>query len=127
MTIEYNVSQNGLRIDTFPKGVLDTRETINYFGRLKNDKRIKQGAIEIVYFEYVTDFKLSYLESKEITQNFQEPKTTKMIVATIFVCESTLEYGIGRMLQTFHEITNTKHNVLLLRSKSEIEDAIQKI
>lgn len=35
MSIEYNVSQNGLRIETFPKGVLETKGTIDYFGKLK--------------------------------------------------------------------------------------------
>ena len=43
---------------------MDIKETINYFDRLKNDKKIRQGAIEIVYFKYVTDFKISYLESE---------------------------------------------------------------
>ena len=42
MKIEYKVSQDGLRIETFPKGVLDIKETIDYFGMLKNDKKIKQ-------------------------------------------------------------------------------------
>jgi len=127
MKIEYNVSQDGLRIETFPKGVLDIKETINYFGRIKNDKRIKQGAIEIVYFEYVTDFKISYVESKDITQSYQEAKAIQMIAATIFVCETNLAYGIGRMLQTFHEITNPQHKVMVIRSKSEVENVTKNV
>jgi hypothetical protein len=94
MTITYNVSQNGHRIDTYPKEVLEIKQKINYFGRLKRDKRIAPGATEIVHFQNVTDFKISYSESKYITQSFQEPKTTKMINMTIFVCESNLAYGI---------------------------------
>jgi hypothetical protein len=47
MSIEYNVSQNGLRIEAFPKGALDVKETIDYFSRLKNDKKIKQQLIQI--------------------------------------------------------------------------------
>ena len=126
MSIDYNVSQNGLRIEVFPKGVLDIKETIDYFGRLKNDKKIKQGAIEIVYFKQVTDFKISYLESEKITKNYQEPKVTRMIDATIFVCETDLAYGIGRMLQTFHEITNPEHRVVVVRSEGEIENEINR-
>ena len=124
MSIDYNVSQNGLRIEVFPKGVLDIKETIDYFGRLKNDKKIKQGAIEIVYFKQVTDFKISYLESEKITKNYQEPKVTRMIDATIFVCETDLAYGIGRMLQTFHEITNPEHRVVVVRSEGDIDNVI---
>ena len=127
MSIEYNVSQNGLRIETFPKGVLNFKETIDYFGRLKNDKKIKQGAIEIVYFKYVTDFKISYLENEKITKSYQEPKALQMIDATIFVCEKDLAYGIGRMLETFHEITNPEHKVVVVRSESELKNVIKKV
>jgi len=127
MTIEYNVSQDGLRIETFPKGVLDIQKTIDYFDRLQNDKKIKHGAIEIVYFKYVTDFKISYLESEIITKSYQIPKSTQMIDETVFVCETDLAYGIGRMLQTFHEISNPKHKVVVVRSKSEIKNVIREV
>ena len=124
MTIEYKVSQNGLRIETYPRGILDVNETINYFARLKNDKNIMKGAIEIVYFKYVTDFKISYSESQKISRSYHEPKALQMIDATIFICETDLAYGIGRMLQTFHEITNPEHKVTVLRIESELMDEI---
>jgi hypothetical protein len=117
MPIEYTISQNGLRIDTFPQGVLDFKETIDYFGRLKNDKRIKPDAIEIVSFKNVSDFQISSSDIEEITRSYQEPRNVQMIKATIFVCETTLGYGIGRMLQTFHEIANPNHNVELVKSE----------
>ena len=127
ISTEYNVSQNGLRIEAYPKDLLDIKETINYFDRLKNDKKIRQGAIEIVNFKYVTDFKISYRKSEEITKSYQEPKALQKIVATIFVCETDLAFGIGRMLQTFHEITNFDHKVVVVESKTELESAIQKL
>ena len=111
MKIEYKVSQDGLRIETFPKGVLDIKETIDYFGMLKNDKKIKQGAIEIVYFDYVTDFKMSYLESKEIVKSYQKPKAVQIINKTIFFCKTDFAYGMGRMLQALHNIENSEHKV----------------
>ena len=127
MSIEYNVSQNGLRIETFPKGVLDIQKTIDYFERLKIDNRIKRGAIEIVNFNKVTYFKISYLESEQITKSYQSPKELQMINATIFLCETDLAYGIGRMLQTFHKITNPKHKVIVARSESELENILEKV
>lgn len=120
MAIEYNVSEDGLRIDTYPKGVLDIETTADYFNRLKNDERIKQGAIEVVYFKNVTDFKISYKEIENITRIYQNPKNARMIDKTVFVCESNLAYGIGRMLQTLHGITNPKHKVIVVRSESEL-------
>ena len=121
MTITYDVSQNGRRIDTYPKEVLDIKQTIDYFERLKEDNRIIPGAVEIVHFKNVNDFKISYSESNNITQSYQEPKTTRMINMTIFVCETNLAYGIGRMLQTLHEITNPNHKVLIVKSEKELE------
>ncbi len=124
MPIEYEVSQDGLRIETYPKGMLDIEQTIDYFERLQNDKKIKHGAIEIVYFTYVTDFKISYSESEIITKRYQQPKRKRLIHGTIFVCKTDLAYGIGRMLQTFHEITNPKHKVVVVRSEKEINNVI---
>ncbi len=127
MSIDYKVTQNGIRIEAFPKGVLDIKETLDYFSRLTKDKNIRRGAIEIVYFNDVTDFKLSYLESEEITKSYQEPKNHHLIEGTIFVCETKLAYGIGRMLQTFHDISNPDHKVLLVKSESELENSIGQV
>ncbi|MCB2182102.1 MAG: hypothetical protein KQH63_08770 [Desulfobulbaceae bacterium] len=127
MSIEYKVSLDGRRIEAFPKGVLDLGQTIEYFDRLENDKEIKPGAIEIVYFTHVTDFKISFTESSRITESYQEPKNKRLIDATIFVCEKNLAYGIGRMLQTFHEITNPQHKVVVVRSENEINNVINSV
>ena len=127
MTIEYSVSQDGLRIEAFPGGTLDMSETIDYFGRLKSDTRIAEGAVEIVYFKEVTDFRISYLESESIAERYQEPRATRMINATIFVCETDLAYGIGRMLQALHEITNPDHRVVVVRSVSELQKEMDDI
>ena len=126
MSIEYNVSENGTRIETFPKGALDLEDTIDYFERLKNDNTIKPGAIEIVYFNQVTNFKISYLESDKITDTYQEPKALRMIEGTIFVCETDLAYGIGRLLQVLHKIKNAEHKVVVVRSESELENLLKK-
>jgi hypothetical protein len=121
MPIEYTVSDDGLRIEAFPAGVLDINEAFEYFRRLQNDRRVAPGAVEIVRFEQVTDFRLSYLEIKSIAESYQEPRATRMIKATIFVCETDLAYGIGRMLQTLHGITNPEHRVVVVRSVSDLQ------
>lgn len=127
MAIKYQVAQNGLRIETFPAGVLDTKATLDYFEKLQKDHSIKQGAIEIVYFKEVADFKISYLESVEITNSYQKPKNIQLISATVFVCETDLAYGIGRMLQTMHEIANPAHRVVVVRSGNDLEEVVAKL
>ena len=127
MSINYDVSQNGLRIETFPKGVLETKGTIDYFAKLKNDTRIQKGAVEVVNFKDVTDYQVSYLECEAIAESYQEPKDIKMIYSTVFVCETDLSYGIGRMLNALHEIINPNHKVGVVRSESDVEDAIKNL
>ena len=119
MSIEYHIAEDGLRIETYPKGVLDVADAIAHFNRLKKDSRIKPGAIEMVYFREVTDFNISFLEGQKLVESYQEPKALKMIQATTFVCETDLAYGIARMLQIFLEMMNPEHTVVVTRSDND--------
>jgi len=127
MAIEYNISENGLRIETFTKGELCVEETLDYFNRLTNDERIIPGATEIVYFNDVTDFKFKYSDASKITLSYQIPKSTKTIGATIFVCKTIQAYISGKMLQTYHKIRNPEHKVVVVRSEGAIENAINEL
>ena len=123
--IEYKVSKNGLRIKTVPKGYLDFKATKNYFDNLKNDKRIKPGAVEVVLFDNVTDFEISDKESERIAHCYQETKALRLIGKTIFVCGTLLGFGIARMLKAFHGFVNPDHIVEVVKSESEIEEYIK--
>ena len=122
--IDYEVSPDGSRVNVFPKEVLDMENTLDYFDRLKRDRRIKEGALEIVHFEHVSNFQVSHIECELIASTYQKQIATKTIRATIFVCETDLAYGIGRMLQTFHEMKSAGHKVLVAKSQNELEDLI---
>jgi hypothetical protein len=127
MAIEYSVSQNSSRIETFPKGELCVEDTIDYFNRLADDKNIIKGATEIVNFKYVTDSKFSSSEALIISTNYLTPKTTKKIGATIFVCETDHTYVIGNMMQAYHKFINPSHKVVVVQSEGEIEKAINEL
>lgn len=127
MPIEYKVSQDGKRIDVSPKGVLDSKQTIDYFKKLETDPSIKPNAIEVVDFSEVTDFRISYLSSQDITEKYQAPKSAQMIQATLFVCKSTVSFGIGRMLQALHEISNPQHKVFIVKTDDEIKELLAKL
>ncbi len=127
MPIDYTVSEDGKFVYTTPSGVLNIEDTLQYFTELSADKRLKHGCIEIVCFSQVTEFQLTYTESEAITLSYQGPKRERKISSTIFVCESDLAYGIGRMLQTLHEIANPEHIVIVVRSKEALEQQIDHI
>ena len=127
MRIDYIVSEDGLRIDTFPKGILDIKGTIDHFYRIKNDGGIKQGAVEIVYFKYVYNLKILHTEKHQIKKSYQDAESRKKIKARIFVCENGITYTIGMMLQTLHGLMHPDYNLLVVSSEDEFPDAMNHI
>ena len=124
--VEYSVSGDGKRIDAYPKGILRIKDAMDYFKRLSEDRRIEQGAVEIVHFKEVNDFKMSYSEMGAIAEGFQVPKSIQKIDQTIFVCHTNLAYGIGRMLQTLNEIANPESNIVIARTEEELKSLLNK-
>ncbi len=97
-------------------GKLNLELTFDYFARLLEDRDCISGAIEVVDFTEVTDLKLEYGEMASITDNYQGIKASRDIRATLFHCPTDLSFGIARMLQTLHSITNKDHVVLITRN-----------
>jgi hypothetical protein len=124
MPITYTIDPELGLISTEVTGALTTAETLEYFKNLASDPGCPEQAIEIVDFSEVTDFSLQYSQMHTITQEYQPTKATKEIVATIFHCPSDLAYGIGRMLQTLHEIANPNHVACLAKSQEDVERVI---
>ena len=60
MKIKYTVSTDGLRIDAYSSGVLDIKDTMEYFREIEIDSNIYNGAIEVVHFDLVCDFNIYY-------------------------------------------------------------------
>lgn len=125
MPITYSFDQEQRLVLTKVSGALTIAITTDYFERLEQDKDCPERAIEIVDFSDVTDFVLQYGEMSALTQRYQSTKFTRDIWATVFSCTSELSYGIARMLQTLHEITNEKHNVIITRSQEELAECIE--
>lgn len=127
MPIEYEVSQDGKRIDVSPKGVLDAKHTIDYFKELEFDSSLRPNAIEVVDFSEVTDFRMSYVDSQDITQSYQKLKSAKSIYATVFIAKYTVAFGISRMFQALHEITNPEHKVFIVKTNADLEELLTKL
>ena len=124
MPITYTFDHDLRLIRTKATGALSTPETLEYFKRLTSDPGCPDEAIEIVDFSWVTHFTFDYSEMCTITKQYQPIKTTKRIPATIFVCPSELQYGIGRMLEALHGIANPEHVVRVTRSPEDQEEVI---
>jgi len=125
MPITYSIDQERRLILTKVTGDLSIALTEDYFARLQQDDACPDDAIEIVDFSGVTDFAIQSGEMREITQTYQSTKSTRDIRATVFNCTSNLSFGIARMLQTYHEIVNENHTVIITRSQEELGQCIE--
>jgi len=127
MPITYSFDQERGLVLTKVTGKLSIAITEDYFACLQQDTECPKKAIEIVDFSDVTDFAIHYGEMKKITETYQNTKSVKDIRATVFNCTSDLSFGIARMLQTLHEITNEKHTVTITKSKEELDKCIEEL
>jgi len=127
MSITYSFDQDQGLIFARVTGELNIALTEDYFARLQQDEDCPEKAIEIVDFSGVSDFAIQYGEMSTITNQYQRTKSTKDIQATVFNCTSDLSYGIGRMLQTLHELVNKKHVVIITRSQEELTRCIEEL
>lgn len=125
MPIIYSFDQERGLVLTKVSGKLSIAITEDYFARLQQDNNCPKEAIEIVDFSGITDFAIQYGEMRNITERYQGTKSARDISATVFNCTSDLSYGIARMLQTLHEITNVKHKVTITRSQEELDKCIE--
>ena len=124
MPISYKIDREQDLIYTKVSGQLTIKMTIEYFKCIQEDENIRNDAIEIVDFDNVDDFTISYSDMRIITQSFQTAKSKKHILGTIFMSKSDVAYGIARMLQTLHEIANKQHIVVVVRSDEELNGII---
>ena len=127
MPISYSFDQDQGLILTRVTGELSIAITEDYFYRLQHDQDCPAKAVEIVDFSGVTDFAIHYGEMSRITDRYQNTKSTKGILATIFNCTSELSYGIARMLQTLHELANKNHVVIITRTQEELRRCIENL
>ena len=127
MPITYSFDQERRLILTRVTGRLSIALTEDYFARLEQDKDCPEDAIEVVDFSGVTDFALQSGEMRRITETYQGTRSTRSIRATIFNCTSDLSYGIARMLQALHDITNRKHTVAITKSEGELAARIEEL
>ena len=124
MPIRYSFDNDEQLIRTVVTGELNTPDTLEYFAALASDPDCPSDAIEIVDFSAVTDFSLQFAQMYEITHGYEPTRATRMITATLFHCPSDLAFGIGRMLQSLHEMVNPDHITHVARTEEELKEFI---
>jgi hypothetical protein len=124
MPLRYEYDQDQNIVNTYPYDELSTLEIADYFIEMIKDDEIRMGFIELVNFENVENFLISYNEAEKIIKAYNALNELKNIRATIFIAERDLHYGMARMLQTLHEMNNSGDNMFVVRTEERAKQVI---
>ena len=127
MPISYEYDQDQNIVNTYPYDELSTLEIADYFIEMIKDDEIRKRFIELVNFENVENFLISYNDAEKIIKAYNALNEVKNIKATIFITERDLHYGMARMLQTLNEINNTGDNMFVVRTEERAKQVITEI
>ncbi len=98
MTVPYEYDAENQNVTVRPSGILGLADIVDYIDRLRNDPNIGTVRNEIVHFEEVTDFTITYSEIKSVLEAYEGIVRQKGLEKTIFVAPQDLQYGIARMV-----------------------------
>ena len=127
MTIEYDYDPSLNVVHSQPSGNVSTSEISAYFLSVVSDDRISSDFLEVVHFGEVENFTFSSDQAEGVAIAFNKVKEKVGVRASIFIGKSDMQYGIGRMFQTFLNIYAPDHVVHVVRSEDEAEEAISGI
>ena len=99
MPVTYKYDKESNTINTHTSGILTAKDIRQYFMVLYDDDDIQTKPVEIVHFNKLEDIMLGYKESRTIRSAYWRVKDKHKITGTVFVVDSTLAFGIARMLQ----------------------------
>ena len=125
VSYEYDSALNIIHVR--PYDTLSIREIGSYFDNVINERKIKQGIIEVVHFKNVDEFLFSSSEALIIPKIYSEFKDRMNLKRTIIIGESDIHFGIARMLQTIFEMNEIQGVVFAVRSEKEADKLIQEI
>jgi hypothetical protein len=119
MKVKYKYDPKLNLVHVYPEGELSTLDIGNHFIDVSTNKLIKDGLIEMVYLEKVTNFLFSSNEASMIPKFYKDFKVIKKIKATVLIGKNDLHYGIARMVQNVFEVNDLKKDVFVVRNIDE--------
>ncbi len=99
MTIHYEYDADTQIVTVRPRGVLGLSDILGYLNRLGEDQGVGGIKTEIVFFEDVSDFTITYSEIEAVRAAYEQIMARgKGLEQTIFVAPRDIQYGIARMV-----------------------------
>lgn len=122
---EYDRQENVLH--SYCSAKISAKDILAHFEQIAGDPAIRSDYIEVVRFNETSEICFSADQASLFPEHYARLKAGKSILATIFIGESPLQYGIGRMMENLHEVYNPNDIVRVVRSEEEAAQAIREI
>jgi hypothetical protein len=127
MPITYTINKEERLVCVELSGVPTAQETVDYFDRLRSDSNCPENGIEIVDFTAVKNLDAGPSDARWAAQTYALLKSSKCLLATVVLVDSEVMYGMSRMMQTRHGMTDPPHEMHIARSKEEVLTMIREI
>ena len=119
MPVSYSYNSNLHAIEVVCTGKLTLEEITQYFVDLERDASMPSHAIEVVDLDGLEEFDLSSKAASRMPEAYERVNVEKAIAATILIGTKDVNYGIGRMIQTYFDSFMPQHTFEIVRSKEE--------
>ncbi|MGV1098274.1 hypothetical protein ACUUL3_02560 [Thiovibrio sp. JS02] len=124
-TYTYNAAENVLT--SISSGRITLSDIMNHFSMVERDPLVQADYIELVTFSEDVEILFNSTEAKNIPAAYKKLKANKGIRATVFLGATPLTFGIGRMMESMHEVFNPEDDVRVVHTMAEARREIEAI
>ena len=97
--MRYNYDVKEQTVTVHPRGVLGLSDILEYLNKLRDDPNVGTLKTEIVHFDDVTDFTITYSDIKSVLNAYEETMVReKGLALIVFVAPQDLQFGMARMV-----------------------------
>ena len=122
LTYRYDAALQAVR--TTVTGVLEEDEVLTHLRKIRDDRNLPSGFIEIVDFSAAEDFAIRVSGAGRIAFLIPELQERKRYGGTKFFAPNDLAFGIARIFQTLMEQLDI--DTRIYRDMGELETAVKK-
>ena len=103
MPISYQYDSTTRILHVLPNGVVTIADIAAYADAALADKEVASGYVEVVYFDKVTEFAISYEASTALRDIFLRCIDKKSYIGSVLIGASNYHYGMARMFEMLAE------------------------
>ncbi len=119
MPLRYTYDPGEKLLVTHCCGRITMHDLLDHFRKVEADHRIGPDYVELVTFDDEVEILFTARDAQQIPSVYKGLKERKKIRATVFAGETPLSFGVGRMMESLHEVYNPEDTVCVVHSQEE--------